>query len=47
MLDTVVGPDKAVVRVNDVMDWTQRDSTSNTYQPQGMVQKYGDSLKGA
>lgn len=34
MLSTIVGPDKAVVRVNDVMDWTQREATSNTYQSQ-------------
>lgn len=34
MLDTVVGPDRAVVRVNDIMDWTQRDATSTTYAPQ-------------
>ena len=34
MLDTVVGPDKAVVRVQDSMDWTQRDITSNVYAPQ-------------
>ena len=31
MLDSVVGPDNAVVRVNDAMDWTQREQTSNTY----------------
>jgi len=34
MLDTVVGPDRAVVRVNDSMDWTQRDATSTTYASQ-------------
>ncbi len=43
MLDTVVGPDKAVVRVNDVMDWTQRDSTSNTYQPQSKNSPLGEA----
>ncbi len=34
MLDTVVGPDRAVVHVSDTMDWTQRQYTSNTYAPQ-------------
>jgi len=43
MLDTVVGPDKAIVRVNDVMDWTQRDSTSNTYQSQSKNSPLGES----
>ncbi len=43
MLDTVVGPDKAVVRVSDVMDWTQRDSTSNTYQSQSKNSPLGES----
>jgi flagellar M-ring protein FliF len=31
MLDTVVGPGKAVVRVNADLDWTQRDATSTQY----------------
>lgn len=34
MLDSVLGPDHAVVRVQDVMDWTEKDSTANQYQPQ-------------
>lgn len=34
MLDAVLGPDKAIVRVNDTMDFTQTDVTSNTYDPQ-------------
>lgn len=34
MLDTVLGPDKAVVRVNDTMGFTQTELTSNTYDAQ-------------
>lgn len=34
MLDSVLGPDHAVVNVQDTMDWTQKDATSNVYQPQ-------------
>ncbi len=34
MLDTVVGPDKAVVRVNAVLDWSQKDQTQTLYGPQ-------------
>jgi flagellar M-ring protein FliF len=31
MLDTVLGPDHAVVRVNDVMDFTQKSYTATDY----------------
>lgn len=34
MLDTVIGPGKAVVRVNANLDWTQRDATATQYAPQ-------------
>jgi flagellar M-ring protein FliF len=34
MLDSVLGPDHAVVRVQDSMDWTQTDATSSIYAPQ-------------
>ncbi|HZS90587.1 MAG TPA: flagellar basal-body MS-ring/collar protein FliF [Chloroflexota bacterium] len=34
MLETVLGPGRAVVHVSDTMDWTQRESTANTYAPQ-------------
>jgi flagellar M-ring protein FliF len=33
MLDSVLGPDKAIVQANVVLDWTQREITSNTYDP--------------
>ena len=33
MLDSVLGPDKAIVQANVTLDWTQRDITSNTYDP--------------
>lgn len=34
MLDTVVGPGKAVVRVNAAMDWSQSEATGTVYAPQ-------------
>ena len=34
VLDTILGPNRAVVQVSDVMDWTQRDATSSTIAPQ-------------
>jgi len=34
MLDTILGPDHAVVKVNDVLDFTTHDTTSTTYDPQ-------------
>jgi flagellar M-ring protein FliF len=34
MLDTVVGPDKAVVRVAATMNWTQSEATGTVYAPQ-------------
>jgi flagellar M-ring protein FliF len=34
MLDTVVGPNKAVVRVNADMNWTQSEATGTVYVPQ-------------
>ncbi len=34
MLDAVLGPGHAVVRVNDVLDFTTHDTTSTTYSPQ-------------
>lgn len=33
MLDTVLGPDKAIVQANVLLDWTQREVTSNTFDP--------------
>lgn len=33
MLDTVLGPDKAIVQANVLLDWTQREITSNTFDP--------------
>lgn len=37
MLDTVVGPGKAVVRVNALLDWTARDATATQYAPQASI----------
>jgi flagellar M-ring protein FliF len=34
MLDAILGPGHAVVRVNDVLDFTTHDTTSTTYTPQ-------------
>lgn len=34
MLDAVLGPGHAVVRVNDVLDFTSHDTTSTSYSPQ-------------
>jgi flagellar M-ring protein FliF len=34
MLNTVVGPDKAVVRVHANMDWSQSEATGTVYAPQ-------------
>lgn len=33
MLDSVLGPDKAIVQANVTLDWTQREITSNTFDP--------------
>jgi flagellar M-ring protein FliF len=33
MLDTVLGPDKAIVQANVTLDWTQREITSSTFDP--------------
>ena len=33
MLDKILGPNRAVVQAAVVMDWTQREITSNTYDP--------------
>jgi flagellar M-ring protein FliF len=33
MLDSVLGPDKAIVQANVTLDWTQREVTSNTFEP--------------
>jgi flagellar M-ring protein FliF len=33
MLDSVLGPDKAIVQANVTLDWTQREFTSQTYDP--------------
>ena len=33
MLDTVLGPDKAIVQANVLLDWTQREVTSNSFDP--------------
>ncbi len=33
MLDSVLGPDKAIVQANVTLDWTQREFTSQTYEP--------------
>jgi flagellar M-ring protein FliF len=36
MLEQVLGPRKAVVRVNATMDWDQHESSSETYSPSGL-----------
>lgn len=33
MLDSVLGPDKAIVQANVTLDWTQREITSSTFDP--------------
>ncbi len=33
MLDSVLGPDKAIVQANVTLDWTQREITSQTFDP--------------
>ena len=33
MLDSVLGPDKAIVQASVVLDWTQREITSSTFDP--------------
>jgi flagellar M-ring protein FliF len=33
MLDSVLGPDKAIVKANVTLDWTQREVTSETFDP--------------
>ncbi|EKE22300.1 MAG: Flagellar M-ring protein FliF [uncultured bacterium] len=33
MLDSVLGPDKAIVQANVTLDWTQREVTSQTFDP--------------
>jgi flagellar M-ring protein FliF len=33
MLDSILGPNKAIVQASVSMDWTQRQITSNTYDP--------------
>lgn len=33
MLDSVLGPDKAIVQANVTLDWTQREITSNSFDP--------------
>ncbi len=33
MLDTALGPDKAIVQANVSLDWTQRELTSTTFDP--------------
>src|ERR1035437_1080982 len=43
MLDTVLGPGHAVVKVNDVLDFTSRDSTSTTYSPQSPTSSLANS----
>ena len=33
LLDSVLGPDKSIVQASVVLDWTQREMTSNTFEP--------------
>ena len=33
ILDTILGPNKSIVQATVEMDWTQREVTSNTYEP--------------
>ncbi len=33
LLDSVLGPDKSIVQASVVLDWTQRETTSNTFEP--------------
>lgn len=33
MLDTVLGPNRSVVKANIIMDWTQRETTSQIFEP--------------
>lgn len=33
MLDSVLGPDKAIVQANVILDWTQREIVSETFEP--------------
>jgi flagellar M-ring protein FliF len=37
LLDLVLGPNMAAVKANVVVDWTQRDITSQTYEPMGTL----------
>lgn len=45
MLDNVLGPDKAVVQASVSMDWTQREVTSNTYDPTPAAVRSSQTLK--
>ncbi len=44
MLDTILGPDKAVVQAAVSMNWTQKETTSNTYDPTAQVVRSSDKV---
>lgn len=54
MMDTILGPNKAIVQVSVSMDWTQKEITSNKYDPTAQVvrssqkvsESYGGDLSG-
>jgi flagellar M-ring protein FliF len=44
MLDTILGPSRSVVQATVEMDWTQREITSNMYQPTEVAIRSSQSI---
>ena len=45
MLDKILGPNRSVVQATVEMDWTQREITSNTYEPTAVALRSSQTIK--